>query len=160
MPLGQTTMLYLYVNSVFTFTRVPILWNVNVLLEGSLEAQWIIRQDAKEMDGTVRSMLRREMKMSKPSFLQSSEIFSCVCSSVGKWLGTKTTDSVKSKIAKWALEGRLWFVICWGFQHKRIKKCVKRVSNLLPWFQTNFLSLSLSFFLLLGSVPVGSSKGG
>lgn len=94
---GQTTMLYLYVNSVFTFTRVLILWNVNILLEESLEKRWIIRQDAKEMDGTGRGMNENEMKMSKPSFSQSSEIFSCVCSSGGKWLETKTTESVKSK---------------------------------------------------------------
>lgn len=56
MPLRQTTTgtLYLYVNLLFTFARVPILWNVNVLWEERQEKQRIIRQDAKEMHGIGR----------------------------------------------------------------------------------------------------------
>lgn len=56
MPLRQTTTgtLYLYVNLLFTFPRVPVLWNVNVLWEERQEKHRIIRQDAKEMHGIKR----------------------------------------------------------------------------------------------------------
>lgn len=60
------------------------------------------------MDGKGEGSAEGGMKMSKPSFSQSSEIFSCVCSSEGRWLETKTTGLVKSE---WL--NQPWRATCW-----------------------------------------------
>ena len=64
------------------------------------------------------------------------------------------TDTSKFTQLKRHTKGNMCVCVCMC-----VRACVRVYS--LPWLQTNFLSLSLSFFLLLGSaVPVVSSRGG